>query len=112
MSMESTLWMGDIEPWMNRELILTSFIEYGLKPSSIKMLKDHKNNASRNYCLINFDTMFEANKALIELNGKKILRSDLISDINAFFTTREIEEADLINLNNNVIKPTQTHIYT
>ena len=25
MSMESTLWMGDIEPWMNRELILTSF---------------------------------------------------------------------------------------
>ena len=77
MSMENTLWMGDIEPWMTRELILTSFFEYGLKPSSIKMLKDHKNNASRNYCFINFDTMFEANKALIELNGKKIPNTNI-----------------------------------
>ena len=40
MSMESTLWMGDIEPWMTREIILESFFEYGLKPSSIKMIKE------------------------------------------------------------------------
>ena len=82
MSMENTLWMGDIEPWMTRELILTSFFEYGLKPSSIKMLKDHKNNASRNYCFINFDTMFEANKALIELNGKKIPNTNITFRLN------------------------------
>ena len=82
MSMESTLWMGDIEPWMNRDLILTSFIEYGLKPSSIKMLKDHKSNISRNYCFINFDTMFEANKALIELNGKKIPNTNITFRLN------------------------------
>ena len=82
MSMESTLWMGDIEPWMNRELILTSFIEYGLKPSSIKMLKDHKSNISRNYCFINCDTMFEANKALIELNGKKIPNTNITFRLN------------------------------
>ena len=77
MSMESTLWMGDVEPWMTRELILTSFFEYGLKPSSIKMLKDHKYNISRNYCFINFETMAEANKALIELNGKKIPNTNI-----------------------------------
>ena len=82
MSMESTLWMGDIEPWMNRDLILTSFIEYGLKPSSIKMIKDHKSNISRNYCFINFDTMFEANKALIELNGKKIPNTNITFRLN------------------------------
>lgn len=80
--MENTLWMGDIEPWMNRELILNSFIEYGLKPSSIKMLKDHKSNISRNYCFINFDTMFEANKALIELNGKKIPNTNITFRLN------------------------------
>ena len=77
MSMESTLWMGDVEPWMSRELILKSFFEYGLKPSSIKMLKDHKYNISRNYCFINFETMAEANKALIELNGKKIPNTNI-----------------------------------
>jgi RNA recognition motif-containing protein len=75
--MESTLWMGDVEPWMSRELILKSFFEYGLKPSSIKMLKDHKYNISRNYCFINFETMAEANKALIELNGKKIPNTNI-----------------------------------
>ena len=77
MSMESTLWMGDVEPWMSRELILKSFFEYGLKPSSIKMLKDRKYNISRNYCFINFETMAEANKALIELNGKKIPNTNI-----------------------------------
>ena len=77
MSMESTLWMGDIEPWMNREIILESFFEYGHKPSNIKMLKDHKYNISRNYCFVNFDTILEANKALIELNGKKIPNTDI-----------------------------------
>ena len=77
MSKESTLWMGDVEPWMSRELILKSFFEYGLKPSSIKMLKDHKYNISRNYCFINFETMAEANKALIELNGKKIPNTNI-----------------------------------
>jgi len=75
--MESTLWMGDVEPWMSRELILNSFFEYGLKPSSVKMLKDHKYNISRNYCFINFETMAEANKALIELNGKKIPNTNI-----------------------------------
>jgi len=75
--MESTLWMGDIEPWMNREIILESFFEYGHKPSNIKMLKDHKYNISRNYCFVNFDTILEANKALIELNGKKIPNTDI-----------------------------------
>lgn len=69
--------MGDVEPWMSRELILKSFFEYGLKPSSIKMLKDHKYNISRNYCFINFETMAEANKALIELNGKKIPNTNI-----------------------------------
>ena len=75
--MESSLWMGDIEPWMNREIIFNAFLEYGLKPSSIKMIKDHKFNISKNYCFINFETMIEANKALIYLNGKKIPKTKI-----------------------------------
>ena len=45
--MESTLWMGDIEPWMTQEIIMNSFFEYGIKPSSIKMIKDHKLKISK-----------------------------------------------------------------
>ena len=77
MSMESSLWMGDIEPWMNRDMIFNAFLENGLKPSSIKMIIDHKSNLSRNYCFINFETMAEANKALLNLNGKKIPNTNI-----------------------------------
>jgi len=72
MSSESTLWMGDIEPWMNEEIIMKSFTECGIKPMSIKMIKDKRLNLLRNYCFINFDDMIEANKALTQLNGKKL----------------------------------------
>ena len=77
MSMESTLWMGDIEPWMTKEIIMNSFFEYGIKPSSIKMIKDHKLNISKNFCFINFENMVEANNALINLNGKKIPKTEI-----------------------------------
>ena len=72
MSSESTLWMGDIEPWMNEEIIMKSFNECGTKPTSIKMIKDKRSNTLRNYCFIKFEDMIEANKALIQLNGAKI----------------------------------------
>ena len=75
--MESTLWMGDIEPWMTKEIIMNSFFEYGIKPSSIKMIRDHKLNISKNFCFINFENMVEANNALINLNGKKIPKTEI-----------------------------------
>ena len=42
MSTESTLWMGDIKPWMNEDIIMKSFTLLGIKPKSIKMIKDKK----------------------------------------------------------------------
>ena len=80
--MESTLWMGDIEPWMTREIILESFFECGLKPSSIKMIKDHQFNSIKNYCFVNFDSITEANKAIISLNGKNIPKTNINFKLN------------------------------
>ena len=82
MSTESTLWMGDIKPWMNEDIIMKSFILLGIKPKSIKMIKDKKLNLLRNYCFINFDSMIEANKALIQLNGKKLPNADFNFKLN------------------------------
>ena len=80
--MESTLWMGDIEPWMTREIIFESFFECGLKPSSIKMIKDHQFNSIKNYCFVNFDSITEANKAIISLNGKNIPKTNINFKLN------------------------------
>ena len=82
MSTESTLWMGDIETWMNEEIIMKSFTECGIKPISVKTIKDKKLNLLRNYCFINFDNMIEANKALIQLNGKKLPNANFIFKLN------------------------------
>ncbi len=82
MSRESTLWMGDIEPWMNEEIIMKSFTENNINPKSIKMIKDKRLNLLRNYCFINFDSMVEANKALIQLNGKKLPNADFNFKLN------------------------------
>ncbi len=82
MSTESTLWMGGIEPWMNEQIIMKSFTDSGIKPTSIKMIKDKKLNIYRNYCFINFDDMIEANKALIQLNGKKSPNADFNFKLN------------------------------
>ena len=82
MSTESTLWMGDIEPWMNEEIIMKLFTENNINPISIKMLKDKRLNLLRNYCFINFDNMIEANKALIQLNGKIIPNTNLKIKLN------------------------------
>jgi len=82
MSTESTLWMGDIEPWMNEEIIMKSFTECGINPTSIKIIKDKRLNLLRNYCFINFDNMIEANKALIQLNGKKLPNADFNFKLN------------------------------
>jgi RNA recognition motif-containing protein len=82
MSSESTLWMGDIEPWMNEEIIMKSFTENKINPKSIKMIKDKRLNLLRNYCFINFDSMIEANKALIQLNGKKLPNADFNFKLN------------------------------
>lgn len=82
MSIENTLWMSDIEPWMNEEIIIDSFKENGFHPISIKMIKDRKLKKIRNYCFINFDNIIEANKALIQLNGKNLPNSNIKFKLN------------------------------
>jgi nucleolysin TIA-1/TIAR len=82
MSSESSLWMGDIEPYMTKETILSFFKNSGFNPSGVKLLKDYKLRANRNYCFINFETMIEANEALINLNGKNIPKTNLKFKLN------------------------------
>ncbi len=43
------------------------------------------------------------------INGKKIVRSDKLTEINAFFTTRECAEVDVSGMASRVISPVQTH---
>ena len=51
MNIENSLWMGDIEPWMDEVFIEKSFIQCGYKPKRIKFVKDKKFNKLQNFLL-------------------------------------------------------------
>ena len=82
MSIEYTLWMGDIKPWMNELFIQNSFYHFGLMPKSIKLIKDKNLNNLLNYCFINFDSLEKANQALNKLKNKKIPNSNIKFKLN------------------------------
>ena len=77
MANKSTLWMGDIEPWMNELVIKNLFETNGFHPKEIRFVKDKRYNIFQNYCFIDFNNMLEANNALIKLKGKKIQNLNL-----------------------------------
>ena len=82
MNEENSLWMGDISPWMNEDIILAFFKSYNFYPLSVKLIKDKITNHSKNYCFISFKTNLEANTALKQLNGKPILNTNNIFKLN------------------------------
>ena len=72
MSTDNNLWMGDIKPWMDESFILNAFNYYKINPISVKLIHDRNTNELKNFCFIHFETIEEANKCLIMLNGKQI----------------------------------------
>ena len=72
MSTDNNLWMGDIQSWMDESFILRSFNYYNINPLSVKLIHDRNTNELKNFCFINFESIEEANKCLIMLNGKQI----------------------------------------
>ena len=82
MSIEFSLWMGDIKPWMTETYIQNSFNHFGFKPNSIKLIIDKKTNFPLNYCFINFDSFYQANEALNKLKGIKLPNSNFKFKLN------------------------------
>ena len=77
-----TLWMGEIEPWMNESFIKASFNQYGFKPKSVRLITDKRANKYHNFGFITFANLEEANNALFKLNSKKIPNTNMYFKLN------------------------------
>ena len=82
METENTLWMRDIEPWMDELFIRNSFIECGFNPNRITLVRDKRFERNKNFCFIDFNSFQEATNALFYLNSKKIPKTNIFFKLN------------------------------
>ncbi|VUC28920.1 unnamed protein product [Clonostachys rosea] len=72
-SPKTTLWMGELEPWMDENFIKGVFLSSAAESVNVKVIRD-KNSGNAGYCFVEFPTPDSANKALA-LNGTPVPNS-------------------------------------
>lgn len=66
-----SLWIGEIDNWMDENFISKSFYQFGYKSKSVKIIRD-KLSTSKAYGFVEFDSPEIAKEVLNFLNGKLI----------------------------------------
>ncbi|KYK59018.1 hypothetical protein DCS_00145 [Drechmeria coniospora] len=70
---KTTLWMGELEPWMDENFIKGVFLSSAGETVNVKVIRD-KNSGNAGYCFVEFNSPDAANKAL-GLNGTPVPNS-------------------------------------
>lgn len=70
---KTTLWMGELEPWMDENFIKGVFISTAGETVNVKVIRD-KNSGNAGYCFVEFQSPDAATKAL-NLNGQAVPNS-------------------------------------
>eukprot|EP00916_Digyalum_oweni_P020450 GHVL01034050.1.p1 GENE.GHVL01034050.1~~GHVL01034050.1.p1 ORF type:complete len:361 (-),score=69.15 GHVL01034050.1:77-1159(-) len=71
MSEVKTLWIGDVDAWMDETWIVTVFSEVAM-PVNAKLIRDRASGLPAGYGFVEFASPEDAQKVLDELNGKTI----------------------------------------
>ena len=79
---ECSLWMGDLELWMDESFIMNAFFECGFKPNNIKIIKNKVLNKLRNFCFVNFENFQDAYDAILKLNARRIPQTNAYFKLN------------------------------
>ncbi|KAF9365217.1 hypothetical protein BGX34_010861 [Mortierella sp. NVP85] len=66
--MRTSLWMGELEPWMDESWIRSAWYSTG-EQVSVKMIRDKYTGASAGYCFVELSSPAAAAKAISTLNG-------------------------------------------
>ena len=78
---DRTLWMGDLESWMDENYIKTLFKKYG-EHVSVKIMRDKSQVKSPGYGFIEFNTPSAAERLLSQLNGTMIPNTNMYFKLN------------------------------
>jgi RNA recognition motif-containing protein len=67
-----SLWLGEVENWMDENYISNNFLHYGYKVTSVKIIRDKNTKTTLGYGFVEFDTSDLAKEVLQNVNGKFI----------------------------------------
>ncbi|RBQ96418.1 hypothetical protein FVER53263_05907 [Fusarium verticillioides] len=79
-SPKTTLWMGELEPWMDENFIKGVFMSAAHESVNVKVIRD-KNSGNAGYCFVEFQSPESATSAL-GMNGKQVPNSQRTFKLN------------------------------
>ncbi|KAF9537374.1 hypothetical protein EC957_008386 [Mortierella hygrophila] len=79
--MRTSLWMGELEPWMDENWIRGTWYSAG-EQVSVKMIRDKYTGASAGYCFVELSSPAAAVKAITTLNGMLIPGTNKVFKLN------------------------------
>ncbi|CAG8550839.1 13981_t:CDS:2 [Acaulospora morrowiae] len=78
---KTTLWMGELEPWMDENYIRTVWYQLG-ENVNVKFIRDKFTGANAGYCFVDFVSNAAAVKALSTVNGTPIHGTNRVFKLN------------------------------
>ncbi|KAK4555870.1 hypothetical protein LTR86_007090 [Recurvomyces mirabilis] len=71
---KTTLWMGELEPWIDENFVRSVWFGMGYQVN-VKMIRDKFSGSNAGYCFVDFENSDSATRAL-QLNGQMIPNSN------------------------------------
>ena len=78
----NSLWIGELDNWMDDNYIKNAINNYNIEIKSIKIMKDKNSGASLGYGFIEFEDKETASNALKQLNGQPLPNSNKVFKLN------------------------------
>ncbi|KAI8814760.1 hypothetical protein BJ742DRAFT_653864, partial [Cladochytrium replicatum] len=79
--MKATLWMGDLDPWMDESYIKQLWFSLG-ETVNVKMIRDKFTGGNAGYCFIEFQSHANAVNQLTQVNGTLIPGTNRVFKLN------------------------------
>ncbi|RLV91069.1 hypothetical protein DV515_00014244 [Chloebia gouldiae] len=70
--MTASLWMGDLEPYMDENFVSRAFATMGELVLSVKIIRNRLTGIPAGYCFVEFADLATAEKCLHKINGKPL----------------------------------------
>jgi RNA recognition motif-containing protein len=72
LSCSSTLWMGNVEPYMDESFISSAFSQMGETVLGVKLIRMKTTGQLASYCFVEFPDPDSAQRSMLRLNGKVV----------------------------------------